>query len=174
MRLLPCIVLFGLLQFHYAGKAQRLLRLNYQKFGFHHKHDFHYGETFIYKQTASTIWRKDKIMNFRDSMIYFDKDYGLKFNQVRKIKLYTHSYHNKLFQRLFIYAGILYPTLYIANSLILDFHPSTEQKQQVLLITASFFTATFLIRQIGIKRIKLNDNNNLKILELDFEHLNTP
>lgn len=156
------------------GMAQRILRLNYQKLGLHHKHDFSYGERFYYKVYGSGSWHKDKIMNFRDSMIYFDESYGLRFNQIRKIKLYNHSYHNKLFQRLFLYAGILYPSLYLVNSLILDFQPSSQQKQQVVLISLSFFTASYLVKQLGIKRVRLNQNNYLKILELDFEHLNSP
>lgn len=174
MRLLFYFVLIYLVQTNTDLNAQRILRLNYQKLGLHHKHDFAYGDNFIYKPLSSNRWNKDKIMNFRDSMVYFDKEYGIRFDNIKKIKLYTHSYHNKLFQRLFIYAGVLYPSLYVVNSLILGFHPSTEQKQQVVLLTVSFFTASYLIKQIGIKRVRLNENNYLKILELDFEHLNTP
>ncbi len=153
-------------------KSQNILRLNYQSFGFHKKHDFHANDVFRYKRIGGNYWVKNKILNFHDSAVYFNEEYGIRFNEIKKIKLHTHSYHNKLFQTVFLYAGVGYPALYAFNSLILGYEPIITE--QVIWISLSFLATSYIIKQIGIKRVRLNNNNFLKILELDFEHLNTP
>lgn len=166
--LLVILVLFVCLE----AKAQNLLRLNYQRFGFHRKFDFQANDVFRYKRIGSSYWAKNKILNFRDSTIFFNEEYGIRFDEIKKIKLYTHSYHNKLFQTVFLYAGVGYPSLYAFNSWILGYEPIITE--QVVWLSLSFLATSYIIKQIGIKRVKLNNNNFLKILELDFEHLNTP
>jgi hypothetical protein len=153
-------------------EAQNILRLNYRSFGFNHKHDFHPNDMFRYKRMGSSYWAKNKILNFRDSTIYFNEEYGIQFNEIKKIKLYTHSYHNKLFRTVFLYAGIGYPALYAFNSWILAYEPIITE--QVVWISLSLLATSYIIKQIGIKRVRINNTNFLKILELDFEHLNTP
>jgi hypothetical protein len=169
-RLVLTVILF--LCVYQEGNSQSILRLNYQRFGLHRKFDFQANDVFRYKRVESSYWAKNKILNFRDSTIFFNEEYGIRFNEIKKIKLHTHSYHNKLFQTLFLYAGVGYPVLYSFNSLILGYEPIITE--QVVWISLSFLATSYLIKQIGIKRIKLNNNNFLKILELDFEHLNTP
>ncbi len=154
------------------ANAQSILRLNYQRFGFHRKYDFQAKDVFRYKRLGSHYWAKNNILTFRDSTIFFNEEYGIRFNEIKKIKLYTHSYHNKLFQTLFLYAGVGYPLLYSFNSLILGYEPIITE--QALWLSLSFLATSYIIKQIGIKRVKLNNNNFLKLLELDFEHLNTP
>lgn len=166
------LTVFLFLFVYQEADSQNILRLNYQRFGFHRKYDFHAKDVFRYKRIGSAYWAKNKILNFRDSTIYFNEEYGIRFNEIKKIKLYTHSYHNKLFQTLFLYAGVGYPVLYSFNSLILGYEPIITE--QAVLISLSFLATSYIIKQIGIKRVKLNNNNFLKILELDFEHLNTP
>ncbi len=166
------LLVFLSLFFTKEAEAQNILRLNYESFGFHRKYDFHAKDVFRYKRIGSGYWGKNKILNFHDSTVFFNEEYGIRFNEIKKIKLYTHSYHNKLFQTVFLYAGVGYPALYAFNSWILGYEPIITE--QVVLFSLSFLATSYIIKQIGIKRVRLNNTNFLKILELDFEHLNTP
>ena len=171
MRFIYFLLLNILLVLSTSFRAQTLLRLNYEKWGIHHKFDFQAKDVLIYKTWDSPSWHKNKIMAFRDSTIFFAEDYGVTFREIKKIKIKHHSFHSLLFQRLFTVGAILYPSRYLVNGLILGLPILTPA---FFIVPASFITAKIILWQIGIKRVRLNEKNHLKLLVLDFERLNTP
>ncbi|HQQ93948.1 MAG TPA: hypothetical protein PLQ93_05300 [Bacteroidia bacterium] len=152
--------------------AQKVLRLNYSRLGIHHKADFQRDDPFHYKTHDDWRYKTRRLLNFSDSVVYFDEEYGVYISEIRKVKLYVHPYHNKLFQKVFLIAGIGYISLFAVNSLLLNMQPIVTE--QAALISLSFLAASYLVKQIGIKHIRLNERNYLKVLDFDWEHLNSP
>jgi hypothetical protein len=165
------IILF-LFSSSFTISAQKVLRLNYSRFGIHHKSDFHRDDEFHYKAFGHFGYQTQRLLNFNDSIVFFDEEYGIAFSDIKKVKLYQHPYHNKLFQKVFLYAGIGYISLFAFNNWILNQEPILTE--QAVWISVSLVAASYLVKQLGIKRIRLNNHNYLKVLDFDFEHLNSP
>ena len=152
--------------------AQKLLRVNYIKLGFAKKYDYNVHDEMHYKLKGDGTLHKNKIMDYHDSVVVFDNYVTVAFNQLRMIKIPQHSHHNKLFQKVFLIAAVGYPSLFAFNSWILGYQPILTE--QAMLLSASFLATSFIIKQLGITRVRLKKNGFVKVLDLDFEHLNTP
>lgn len=152
--------------------AQKLLRVNYIKLGFAKKYDFGINDNMQYKLKGDGTLHTNKIMDYHDSVIVFDNYVTVAFNELRMIKIPQHSHHNKLFQKVFLIAAVGYPSLFAFNSWILGYQPILTE--QAIILSVSFLTTSFIIKQLGITRVRLKKNGFIKVLDLDFEHLNTP
>ncbi len=173
MRLRSINLLFCFtLLFVVDSSAQKTLRINYQSFGQPKKQDYHINDKFTYKLTGEFFYHKNKLLNFYDTSIVMDNYITYGFNDIKKVKINHASFHNQLFQKLFLYAGVGYPLLYAVNGLILGYRPIVSD--QALILSASFLLTSYCIKQLGITRVKLKRKGFIKVLDLDFDHLNTP
>lgn len=167
-----CFLLTFTLLFAGSFTAQKILRVNYQSFGVSKKQDYYINDKISYKLKAGLFYRQNKLINFYDTSVVMDNYITYGFNTIKAIKINHASFHNLLFQKLFLYAGIGYPTVYAVNALILGYRPILSDK--ALVLSASFLVTSYLIKQLGISRVKMKRKGFIKVLDLDFDHLNTP
>lgn len=75
----------------------------------------------------------------------------------------------RLFQSAFITGGAFFLFLNTTNNLINDRTPVLDIN--AALIATGLITTGFLIKQIGVRRLRINEHKHLKIVDLSFNNL---
>lgn len=150
--------------------SQSFLRVTYTRFGATRIYEVPVNDRLEFKLKGESRFRKDKIIEMRDSSILFETYTEVRLSQIKALRLRTHNHLVTTFQTLFLMGGIGFISLNTINNSITNTSPVFNEKAAY--ISAGLLAASFLIREIGIKRIRMTKNKDLKILNIDFKHMN--
>ncbi|MDP3556415.1 MAG: hypothetical protein Q8T03_03510 [Bacteroidota bacterium] len=149
--------------------AQKTLQVLFTRFGTLKKFEIYNGDILEYKFKGEHKYRQNKITNLQDSFIVFSNDTIIKLDQLKAIRIRKNNFVVSLFQGVFITGGATFFFLNTTNNLINERSPIVDQN--AALIGASLITTGFLIKQIGIRRIRITKHKQLKVIELNFNNL---
>jgi len=141
----------------------------YTRFGKLKTIEIYNGEVLEYKLKGDYNYRLNRIVNLQDSFIVFSNDTIIKLNQLKAICIRKSNFLMKQFQQVFILGGGLFFLFNTTNNFLNDRQPIIDQK--AAFIGAGLITTGFLIKQIGIRRIRINHTKSLKIVNLDYQNL---
>jgi hypothetical protein len=154
--------------FNLACFSQKTLKVFYTRFGKLKTVEIYNGHVLEYKLKGEHSYRLNKIVNLQDSFIVFSNDTIIKTNQLKAICIRKSNFLMKQFQQVFMLGGGLFFVLNTTNNLLNERQPVIDQK--AAFIGATLIATGFLIKQIGIRRIRINHKNYLKIINLDFQN----
>ncbi len=148
---------------------QKTLEIYFTRFGKLKKFEVYNGDVLEYKLKGQTSYRRNKITNLQDSFIVFSNDSVIRLSQLKAVCIRHSNYVIRLFQSAFITGGAFFFFLNTTNNLI-------NERTPVLDINAAFIgtgliTTGFLIKQIGVRRLRINEHKHLKIVDLSFNNL---
>jgi hypothetical protein len=149
--------------------AQPKLKILFTRFGCVKKYEFFKGDVIKYKLKGERHFIAGKIIAMHDSSIVFEAD-SVGLNQIKVIRIKSNNYHAQLFQTIFLIGGIGYPSLSIFNNAMNEVSPLLNQNG--LIITGSFLAASGLVNVLRIQHIRFTKNKLIKIVDIDFDHLN--
>ena len=150
--------------------SQKILEIDITRFN-HFKSIQLYNDSYIeYKLKGEHKYRINKMVNMKDSLIIFDNDSSIILSEIKKIKLRDANHLYSLFSGFFYTGGVLFVSLDTFNNIINNETPYV--KQTAVIASAGLITLGFIIKQLSIKRIKINKHKSLRILETDYQNLN--
>lgn len=149
--------------------SQKTLQITYSRFGSLKKFELFNGDVLEYKLKGQYSYRLNKIVNLQDSIIVFSNDSVIKLNQIKAICIRKSNFLLKQFQQVFLLGGGLFFSFNTINNILNERQPTIDPK--AALISASLIGTGFIIKEIGVKRIRMNDNRSLKIVNLDYQNL---
>jgi len=76
----------------------------------------------------------------------------------------------KPFSFVFMIGGIAFLPLNTLNNYLIGTSPAFDEK--ALYISAALLTTSVLIKQLGIRRVRLNKKTDFKVLSINYENLN--
>ncbi|MEO6304346.1 MAG: hypothetical protein ABIP51_14365 [Bacteroidia bacterium] len=163
------LILFFVLAGNLNCFSQKTLEIVYTRFGKLKKYEIHNGEVLDYKLKGQLTYHRNKITNLQDSFIVFSNDTIIKLNELKAVCIHRSNFVIRLFQSAFITGGAFFFFLNTTNNLINSREPVIDPK--AILIGAGLVTTGILIKQLGVKRIRINKHKQLKIVDLDFNNL---
>jgi hypothetical protein len=146
------------------------LQITFERYGKLKRFEVFTYETLEYKLKGDLFYRKNKIVNMRDSFIVFSNDSVLRLDQIKAIRLTKNIAEVKQLQRFFIALGIAFFSLNTVNNIITDSPPLIDGVAAS--VSAGLFTFSFLIKQLEIKRIRITKNKTLKVVSINYQNLN--
>lgn len=155
-----CTSLFG----------QTFLRISYDKFGETRSYDVFKGELFEYKLKGQRFYTVKKIIHMQDSIILFDDNSELYLSQLKRIRLRKHNHLVNTFESAFYIAGVGFFSLNTVNNVILSETPIIDQR--AALISLGLVATGLGMRELDLKRIRINSIKSLKIISIDYQNLN--
>jgi hypothetical protein len=162
------LILVGLaFQLHPQSSS---LHVTYERFGKLKRFEVFTYETLEYKLKGDLFYRKNKIVNMRDSFIVFSNDSVLRLDQIKGIRLNKNIAEVKQLRKFFIALGIAFFSLNTVNNIITDSPPIVDGVAAS--VSAGLITVSFLIKQLEIKRIRITKNKTLKVVSINYQDLN--
>lgn len=149
--------------------SQKTLEICFTRFGKLKKFEIYNGDVLEYKLHGQYYYHKNKIVNLQDSFIVFSNDSVIKLNQLKKICIRNSNFFMRLSQKALITLGNWWVFLDVANNLINNRNPVIDQN--AALVGGSLIATGILVKQINIKRLKINEHKHLKILDHSFNNL---
>lgn len=157
--------------FSFAGKAQTFLRLSHHGLFKDKTYEVFNYEVLEYRLKGEWKFKKNKIVNMRDSSVLFGDDSEIRLNQIAALRLRSNNFLATKFRKFFIRGGVLFFSLNTLNNLLIETRPVVTENS--IYISAGLIGTGLLVREILIKRIRINSRNHLKVIENDFKHLDT-
>ena len=167
MRWMPLILL---MVFFKAGYAQKILEIDIIRGNHFKKIQLFNGSYIEYKVKGEHRFRINKMVNMKDSLIIFDNDSSVVLSNIKSIKLRDANYLYRLFSSFFYTGGVMFVGLDTFNNLINNDTPTVNQT--AVLASAALISAGFIVKQLSIKRIRINRHKSLRIIDTDYQNLN--
>ena len=164
------IFLFFLLGIGFSVFSQTFLRVSTNKFGRTKTYNIYLYEPLEYKLKGDLFYRKHKVIALSDSTVMFDNYTEAKFNEIKAVKLDVQNHLIYPFRFVFMGGGLIFLPLNSFNNYITDTQPIYNEKAAY--ISAALITSSILIKQLGIRRLRLGKNTDLKVLSIDYQNLN--
>lgn len=163
------LILIFLILINFDCFSQKTLQITYSRFGSLKKFELFNGDVLEYKLKGQYSYRLNKIVNLQDSLIVFSNDTIIKLSQIKAICIRKSNFLMKQFQQVFMLGGGLFFTFNTTNNLLNARHPVIDQN--AAFIGVGLISTGLLIKEIGIKRLRINKNKYLKIVDLSFNNL---
>jgi hypothetical protein len=106
----------------------------------------------------------------KDSLIIFDNDSSLPISKIKVIKLRDVNHLYRLFSSFFYTGGLLFVGLDTFNNFINKDDPLVNQT--AVFASASLIAVGFIIKQLSIKRVRINSRKSLRIIDTNYQDLN--
>lgn len=158
------LLLFIFLILSLNVQSQKILRINRVYFNSFKTSELFMNDVLEYKLKGQHRYKTAKIVGLQDSLIILSNDSIIKLSQIKSIKLKANHRLTKLFSSAFIYAGVGLLLVDSFNNAINDTSPIL--RQETAIVSVSLVSVGIIISQIGIKRIRLNNRNTIKIIDL--------
>lgn len=124
-----------------------------------------------YKLKDDHKYRIGKIVNLKDSLVIFDNDSVIKLSQIKVIKLRDANFMYQLFSSFFYTGAILFVGLDTFNNIINSQTPCFNQT--AVIVSVALVASGYLIKQLSIKRIRFNNRKTLRIIDANYQKLNS-
>lgn len=166
-RNLHLFILF-LILFNFIN-GQKTLQVLKVKLGSFKKYEIYNNDVLEYKLKGDLFYRKDRIVNMRDSIILFQNDSIIKLSQIKAIKFRNGNHLLGTLNAVCYVVGFGYVTLNVINNLILQGIVRADMK--AVYVSGGFLAAGFIFKQLRIKRIRIKQHVTLKIIDPNFQNL---
>lgn len=163
-------VLFTLLFFTGTIYAQKTLQILKIKPGSFKKYELFCGSKLVYKLKGDHFYRHQTIANMNDSIILFENDSLIQLSELKVIKLKVGNHLMGTFAEGCLKGAVLWPALNFANNIILE--SAFQLDPRALYISSGFALGFIIFKELSVKRIRMNKNVTLKVLDLNFQKLN--
>jgi hypothetical protein len=159
-------LVFIFLLFSGVSYSQKVLDMNYFSiFGKEKTFQFFPNREFSYKLRGQFFCRSKKLANMNDSLLIFADESIIRIDQIKSIKIKGGNFSNYIFG-----AGLLFPTLDVANNVLFDRRPIVNER--ALKVGGIFLIAGMIINYIQDKHIHVRKNTTFRVFDPDYEHLN--
>lgn len=165
------LTLFFLLCFGFTLFSQTFLRVSTNKFGRTKTYHIYLHEVLEYKLKGDLLYHKHKLIALSDSTLMFDNYTEAKFSEIKAVKLNVQNHLIYPLRFVFMGGGLIFLPLNSLNNYITDTQPVYNERAAY--ISAALITTSVLIKQLGIRRLRLGKNTDLKTLSIDYQNLNT-
>ena len=145
------------------------LRVSFERFGNPKTYEIFTYEILHYKMKGDVFYRKNKIVNMRDSIIVFDNDSILHLNEIKAILLNKNIAEVRMLRTFFYATGIAFFTLNTVNNALIGTEPVLDGVAAS--ISAGLIGTGFLIKQLEIRRIKMGKGKTLKVIPISYQNL---
>lgn len=149
--------------------SQKTLEIYFTRFGKFKKFEVYNGDMLEYKLKGEYRYRRNKISNLQDSFIVFSNDSIIKLGQLKAICIRKSNFVVRLFQSAFITGGAFFFFLNTTNNIINERTPILDAN--AALIGGGLIATGALIKQIGVRHLRINEHKHLKIVDLSFNNL---
>ncbi len=147
--------------------SQKILDLHYHSvFGKEKVFQFFNDSYLSYKTKTDFFYKKNKLVNMQDSLLVFSNDSVIKLIQLKYLKI-----EGAKISRYPIAAGLLFFLLDTGHNIA--YHNPKIISNQAIFAVSIGAIASLIIHRIEDKHVKINKNCTLRILDLDFNHLNS-
>ncbi len=163
-------LIFILVSFSELCFAQKILEIDIIRFNHFKPIQLHNGSYIEYKLKGEFKYRVNKMVNMKDSLIVFDNDSSISLSEIKAIKLRDVNHLYRLFSRFFYTGGVMFVGLDSFNNFINKDNPLVNQTAVVA--SASLITVGFIIKQLSIKRVRINSRKSLRIIDTNYQNLN--
>ncbi len=163
------LILFFLLAGNTRCFSQKTLEIIFTRFGQLKRYDIHIGDKLDYKLKGQHFYHQNKIVNLEDSFIVFLNDDVIELDQLKMIRINRGNYVVTKFRKFFIRGGLLFFALNTFNNNYNHIQPVVDEK--AALIAGAIVGTGLIIREIGMKRIRITKRKYLKIVNLSFDNL---
>lgn len=150
--------------------AQKTLQILKIKPGSFKKYELFCGSKLVYKLKGDHFYRHQTIANMNDSIILFENDSLIKLSEIKTIKLKVGNHLMGTFAEGCWKGAVLWPALNFVNNMILE--SAFRVDPRALYISGGFALGFVIFKELSVKRIHMNRNVTLKVLDLDFQKLN--
>lgn len=151
------------------GLSQKILEIDIVRFNKLKRIQLFNNSLLEYKLKGEHRYRIHKITDLRDSSILFSNDSVISLSRIKAIKLRNGNHLYPLFSGFFYTGGVLFVGLDTFNNAINGETPVI--KPVAVYVSAGLIATGFIIKQLSIKRIRINKRKTLRILEADYQHL---
>jgi hypothetical protein len=151
--------------------SQSSLQVSINRFGTTKIFEVFTYENLEYKLKGNWFYRKDRIANMRDSIIVFANDSVIFLNQIKSIRLRKNVPHLAELAFVINGLGIGFFGLNTFNNAITDSPPIIIDGVAIC-VSGGLFTLAYLVKQLGIKRVRITGNKTLRIVEMNYNDLN--
>ena len=149
--------------------SQKILEIDIVKFNHFKSIQLFNGSYIEYKLKGESKYRINKMVNMKDSLIIFDNDSSIALSEIKAIKLRDANYLYRLFSSFFYTGGVLFVGLDTFNNLIN--HDTPLVNQTAVIASAALISAGFIVKQLSIKRVRINNRKSLRIIDANYENL---
>jgi hypothetical protein len=155
----------------FSSAGQTFLEI--RKFSFQGltKYQVYQGEALHLKLIGSLHWQTRKLVNVTDSTMIFSDESELNFSKIKKIKLTGFYPLARTFQGFFLGLGLGFFPLNTINELIVKGNDPIFSSTAAL-ISAGLLCTSFALRELTLKRIKINHRVTLQKGQYMYEHIN--
>lgn len=167
MKLLYAIVIYVICAGQ--GLSQKILEIDIVRFNKLKTIQLYNNSLLEYKLKGGHHYRINKITDLRDSSILFSNDSVVSLSQIKAIKVRNGNHLYPLFSGFFYTGGVLFVGLDTFNNAINGESPVV--KPLAVYVSAGLIATGFIIKQLSIKRIRMNKRKTLRILEADYQNL---
>lgn len=120
-----------------------------------------------YKLRGQHHFNKAVVEGFRDSVIFLENDVNITFSDIKALRLRKNGSFLITLRRLFFRAGVGFVFLNTFNNGVV-FHRYPVLDPKAVEISAGFLLGSIIMDQLSIKRVRINKNNYLMILDFNF------
>ena len=149
--------------------SQKTLKIVFTRFGQVKRYDIHVDEMLEYKLKGQFFYHQNKIVNLEDSFIVFSNDEAVELNQLKVVRVNRGNYVITKFRKFFIRGGLIFFVLNTFNNNYNHIQPVIDEK--AALIATGLIGTGLILREMGLKRIRITKRKYLKIVDLGFNNL---
>jgi uncharacterized membrane protein YuzA (DUF378 family) len=151
-------------------RGQSFLRISLPKLNSVKTYEVFTGEILVYKTRGHVFYESGKILAMYDSTIVLDQDRLIHLRDLKAIRLDKQVHLIKTLTTVFYRGSVGFFSLNTLNNLIINSSPVVSENAAY--VSVGLAGVGLLIRETGLKRIRINRNKGLKILHMDFQNLN--
>lgn len=153
-----------------SSLAQRRLELTRTGLGGPKVTRIFINDVLEYKLKEDRFYKKGRIVHLQDSIIVLENGKDFTIADIKAIKLDIGNHLTHAFQIFFVAGGVLFFAISAVNNVIVPSTPVVTE--QVLIISSSLVATGLIIRELGIKRVRMNKNKSLRIVNIDYQNMN--
>ena len=158
------IIFYFIIKLSYS---QKTLDLNYHTvFGKEKTFQFFNNSTFYYKLKGDLFFKRNKLVNLQDSILVFEDESIIKLSQIKSIKILGGKFSPYIFG-----IGIGFFILDTGNNIAFNNSQIVSKGASIVLLTS--IVAGLIVKRIQDKHIRINKNCTFRIIDNDFQHINS-
>lgn len=152
-------------------QSQNFLRITNQGFNGQKTYDVYINELLEYKLKGQITFHKTRLIALSDSTLVFTDNIEVKWSQLKALRVNLNNHLIAPLSFILLVGGIAFLPLNTLNNVIIGDEPVLSANAAY--VSAALVTASFLVKGLGRKRIRIKNSTYLKVLTLNYQDLNT-
>ena len=151
--------------------SQTFLRVSNSHLNSSKTYDIFINEILEYKLKGDLMFHKAKLIALSDSTLVFNDNIEVKWSQLKAMRVNLNNHLIAPLSFIFLVGGIGFLPLNTLNNVIIGDEPILSLNAAY--VSASLIAASYLVKSLGRKRIRIKNSTYLKVLTLNYQDLNT-